>query len=91
MRLRIESAVAAAKVSAQSPPCNQNALPSAASAMRAFKSSHSPAKTSGGKALSCATAALIGSPSGPPGQVGCWAATRPGVNRESMCVLIGEV
>ena len=91
MRFRIESAVAAAKVSAQSPPCNQKAFPSAARAIRAFRSSHSPAKTSGGNALSCATAALTGSPSGPPGHVGCWAATSPGVNREFKFVLIGEV
>ncbi|CAB4569923.1 unannotated protein [freshwater metagenome] len=62
MRLRIESAVADSKVSAQSPPCNQNALPAAASAIRAFKLSHSPAKTSGGKALSSATAAANGAP-----------------------------
>ncbi|CAB4631946.1 unannotated protein [freshwater metagenome] len=48
MRFRTESAVAATKVSAQSPPCNQNALPAAACAIFAFKLSHSPAKTSGG-------------------------------------------
>ena len=87
----MESAVAAANVSAQSPPCNQKAFPSAANAMRAFRSSHSPAKTSGGNAFSCATADLTASLSGPPGQVGCWAATRPGVNRVSKFVLIGEV
>ena len=87
MRLRIESAVAAANVSAQSPPCNQNAFPSAASAIRALRSSHSPAKTNGGNALSSATAAFTCGPSGPPGQVGCWAATRPGVNRVSNLVL----
>ena len=71
MRFRIESAVAAAKVSAQSPPCNQKAFPSAAKAIRAFKSSHSPAKTNGGNVFNSATAALIAAPSGPPGQVGC--------------------
>ena len=91
MRFRIESAVADANVSAQSPPCNQNAFPSAAKAMRALRSSHSPAKTSGGNAFNCATAALIGSPSGPPGHVGCWAATRPGVNSDSKLGLMEEV
>ena len=55
IRLRIESAVAAANVSAQSPPCNQNALPSAASAILDFKLSHSPAKTKGGKVFKVAT------------------------------------
>ena len=88
MRLRIESAVAPLKVSAQSPPCNQNARPAAASAICAFRLSHSPAKTSGGKDLSSATALLIAAPSGPPGHCGCWAATRPGVKRLSR-VLIG--
>ncbi len=67
----------------------------AANAIRALRSSHSPAKTSGGKALSSATAAFICGPSGPPGHVGCCAATRPGVNRVSNLVLgfefIGEV
>ena len=88
MRLRIESAVAATNVSAQSPPCNQNAFPSAANAIRALRSSHSPANTSGGKVFNSATAALIGAPSGPPGQLGCWAATNPGVKSESSEVLI---
>ena len=89
MRFLIESAVAAANVSAQSPPCNQKAFPSAASAIRAFKSSHSPAKTSGGNDLSSATAAFIGAPSGPPGHCGCWAATRPGVKRLSRGEVMG--
>ena len=71
MRFRMESAVAAANVSAQSPPCNQNAFPSAASAIRALRSSHSPAKTSGGKDLSSCTADLIAAPSFPPGHCGC--------------------
>ena len=71
MRLRIESAVAEAKVSAQSPPCNQNAFPAAAWAIFAFKSSHSPAKTRGGSARSSATAFASGAPSFPPGQFGC--------------------
>ena len=89
MRLRIESAVAAANVSAQSPPCNQNAFPSAANAMRALRSSHSPAKTRGGKDLSSCTADLIAAPSFPPGHCGCWAATNPGVKRLSSEEFIG--
>ena len=67
IRLRIESAVAAAKVSAQSPPCNQNAFPSAANAIRALRSSHSPANTSGGKDFNSCTADLTAAPSFPPG------------------------
>ena len=63
----MESAVADAKVSAQSPPCNQNARPAAASAILDLRSSHSPAKTSGGRALSSATAFANGAPSFPPG------------------------
>ena len=83
IRLRIESAVAAANVSAQSPPCNQKARPAAASAIFAFRSSHSPAKTSGGKDFHSATAFFTGAPSTPPGHCGCCAATSPGVKRLS--------
>ena len=88
MRLRIESAVAAANVSAQSPPCNQNARPAAASATFAFKSSHSPAKTSGGNDFRSATAFFTLSPSTPPGHCGCCAATSPGVKRFSSEVVM---
>ena len=58
MRSLMESAVADAKVSAQSPPCNQNARPAAACAIWLFKSSHSPANTKGGKLFSSFTAAF---------------------------------
>ena len=85
MRLRIESAVADAKVSAQSPPCNQNARPAAASAIFALRSSHSPAKTSGGNALRSATALARAAPSFPPGQLGCCAATKEESKRLSSC------
>ena len=81
----MESAVAEAKVSAQSPPCSQNASPAAAWAIFAFKSSHSPAKTSGGRAFNSATAFAKGAPSFPPGQLGCCAATRVGSKSESSC------
>ena len=81
IRFRIESAVAPAKVSAQSPPCNQNARPSAASAIFSFNVSHSPANTSGGKVRNCSTALASASLSG---QFGCCAATSPGVNSASI-------
>ena len=81
----MESAVAEVNVSAQSPPCNQNARPAAASAIFALRSSHSPAKTSGGSARRSATAFFICSPSWPPGQLGCWAATSDESKRLSSC------
>jgi len=79
IRFLIESAVAPTKVSAQSPHCNQNARPSAASAMRFFRLSHSPAKTSGGKLSNSDTADLTAAGSG---HAGCWAATSPALNIE---------
>ena len=84
----MESAVAAAKVSAQSPPCNQKALPAAASAIFALRSSHSPAKTSGGNDFKRETACFTGSPSFPPGHCGCWAATRLSSKSESSEVIM---
>ena len=48
MRSRMLSAVADAKVSAQSPPWSTKASPTAALAIRSVRMSHSPAKTSGG-------------------------------------------
>ena len=61
-RARIESALFASNVSAQSPPMRTNARPWAASASRVPRTSHSPANTSGGSADSSSTrsAQLIG-------------------------------
>ena len=84
----MESAVAPSKVSAQSPPCNQKALPSAASAIFSFRLSHSPAKTSGGNFFNDSTALANSFASG---HCGCWAATKPGVKIESKFAdIIGE-
>ena len=77
----MESAVAPAKVSAQSPPCSQNAAPAAASATRSFKLSHSPAKTSGGNDRSSATALATATLSG---QDGCCAAVSEALNSASI-------
>ena len=51
-RFLILSAVASAKVSAQSPPCNKNAFPDAAAASLDLRVSTSPANTNGGKIAS---------------------------------------
>ena len=45
------SGLNSAKLSAQSPPCNKNALPSTTFASCCFKCLVSPAKTKGGKVL----------------------------------------
>ena len=55
--LRTLSAVTPSKVSAQSPPCRRNASPRATAPILVLRSSHSPAKTSGGWVRSRATAA----------------------------------
>ena len=81
IRLRIESAVAAAKVSAQSPPCNQNALPSAAFAIMAFKLSHSPANTNGGSVFNSEVALINAVESG---HAGCCAAGKDESKRVSI-------
>ncbi len=63
-RLRIWSAVAPAKVSAQSPPWRRNASPREAAASRVRSMSTSPANTSGGSVASSADAACAASASG---------------------------
>ncbi len=58
------AAVTPSKVSAQSPPCRTNASPAATLAIFCRRSSHSPAKTSGGRVRSlvttCSTAVASG-------------------------------
>ena len=65
------SAVNSAKDSAQSPACSKNASPSATWANCAVRSRASPAKTSGGKVASWASARFNASASG---HSGCCAA-----------------
>ena len=52
------AAVTPSKVSAQSPPCRMKASPAATLAILLRSSSHSPAKTSGGRVRSRATTAV---------------------------------
>ena len=68
MRSRMLSAVAAANVSAQSPPWSTKASPRAAVAIRSRRMSHSPANTSGGYEASVSTAVRTAPASG---QSGC--------------------
>src|SRR3954447_4282360 len=71
--LRTLSAVAPSSVSAQSPPWSRKASPRATAPSLSLRSSHSPAKTSGGTFRSRATASSSAARSG---QAGCWAAPR---------------
>jgi hypothetical protein len=64
---RTLSAVTPAKVSAQSPPWSKNARPAATSPSDVLRSSHSPAKTSGGRDRSAVTASASFASSGQPG------------------------
>ena len=68
-RPEILSAVAPAKVSAQSPPCSRKARPSATSPSAWRMASTSPAKTSGGTEFS---SAMVLAKSSCSLQVGCW-------------------
>ena len=61
------AAVTPSKVSAQSPPCRMNASPAATLAILVRRSSHSAAKTSGGRVRSRATTSATSSRSSYPG------------------------